>query len=279
MRPAENIEKLIKNVPVNTSAKRDEEVLEDVLNALEKTNNLQSAACRPNIWRIIMKSQITKLATAAVIVVAVVLSIVVLNQSATPAWAIEQTIKAIEGFKAIYSSGITVDENGKEFETEFWARPNMEGTGSGDLRMETKGGQVIVVNEQQNVTYKYDPGKNAVLVESGNRFYCRPWVDGKFFRIMKDVCLDWQEKYRTDESKDRDCVFVTARNPQSNQSYEFQFDLVTKLPVSGKVWQNSDFKGKPNIEADEIVYNPILPEGVFDFEIPDTAKVIDRTED
>ena len=105
------------------------------------------------------------------------------------------------------------------------------------------------------------------------------WVDGKFFRIMKDVCMDWQEKYRRDEPNDRDCVFVTARNPESNQSYEFQFDLETKLPVRGKVWQNSDFEGEPNIEADKIVYNPILPQGVFDFEIPNAAKVIDRAKD
>jgi len=49
MRPAENIEKLIRNVPINTSAKRDEEVLDDVLNALEKSNNIQSAAHQPNL--------------------------------------------------------------------------------------------------------------------------------------------------------------------------------------------------------------------------------------
>jgi len=279
MRPAENIEKLIGNVPINTSAKRDREVLDDVLNALEKSNNIRSAAHQPNIWRIIMKSRITKLATAAVIVIAVVLSITILNQSATPAWAIEQTIKAIEGFQAIYSSGVTVDENGTEFEAEFWARPNKDGTGSGDLRMETKGGQVIVVNEQQNVTYKFDPNQNVVLVESGNRFYCRPWINGEFFRKMKNFWTDWQEEYGEDESTGRDCVFVTARNLEDNQSYKFQFDLVTKLPVRVKVWQNSDFKGKPNIEADEIVYNPILPEGVFDFEVPKAATVIDRTKD
>ncbi|MFC1603460.1 outer membrane lipoprotein carrier protein LolA [Planctomycetota bacterium] len=226
-----------------------------------------------------MKSQITKLTTVAVIIVAVVLSITILNQSATPAWAIEQTIKAIEGFRAIYSLGVTVDENGTEFEAEFWARPNKDGTGSGDFRMETKGGQVIVVNEQQNVTYKYDPGKNVVLVESGNRFYCRPWINGEFFRKLKNVWTNWQEEYGEDEITSRDCVFVTARNLEDSQSYEFQFDLETKLPVRGKVWQNSDFKGKPNITANEIVYNPILPEGVFDFEIPKAATVIDRTKE
>jgi len=279
MRPTENIKKLIRNVPVNTNTERDHEVLNDVLNTLEKSNNLQLVDNQPNLWRLIMKSQITKLTTVAVIIVAVVLSITILNQSATPAWAIEQTIKAIEGFRAIYGSGITVDENGEECEFEFWARPNKDGTGSGDIRMEPKGGQVIVVNEQQNITHKYDPGKNVVLVESGIRFSGRPWADGKFFRKMKDICEDWQEKYGEDESTGRDCVFVTAKNLESNQSFEFQFDLETKMPVRAKGWFNSDFKGKPTYEVDNIVYNPILPEGVFDFEIPNAAKVIDRTKD
>jgi outer membrane lipoprotein-sorting protein len=279
MRPAENMEKLIRNVPINTSARRDREVFDDVLNALDKSHNTQSAARQSNIWSIIMKSQTTKLATAAVTIVAVVVSITILNKSATPAWAIEQTIKAIEEFRGFYSSGVTVDEYGKEYEAEFWARPNKDGTGSGDFRMETEGGQVIVVNEHQNVTYKYDPNQNVVLVESGNRFYCRPWINGEFFRKMKNFCTDWQEEYGEDESTGRDCVFVTARNLEDNQSYKFQFDLATKLPVRGTVWQNSDFKGKPNIDADEIVYNPKLPEGVFDFEIPNAATVIDRTKD
>ena len=77
MKPADNIEKLIKNVPVNTSAERDEEVLEDVLNALEKSNNLQSVVYLPNLWRITMKSKITKLGTAAVVVLVVIIGVAV----------------------------------------------------------------------------------------------------------------------------------------------------------------------------------------------------------
>ncbi len=229
---------------------------------------------RKEICRIIMKSPITKLATAAVIIVTVGFLVTILHYSASPAWAIEQTIEAIEGFQAIYSSGITVDEDGTEFEVKFWARPNREGTGSGDLRMEAKGGKVIVVNEVKDVTHKYDTAHNVVLVESGNRFYCRPWINGEYFQKMKESCTDWQEEYRKDELTGRDCVFVTARNPENNQSYKFQFDLGTKLPVRGKVWHNSDFKGKPYVTANEIIYNPPLAEGIFDFVIPEGAKVI-----
>ena len=223
-----------------------------------------------------MKSRITKLAAAAIIAIAVVLPVAILNYTAAPAWAIEQTIDAIEGFHAIYGSGVTVDENGNEFEFEYWARPRKDGTASGDLRMEAKGGQIIVVNEQKNVTYKYDPGKNVVFVESGITFYSNPWVNGEYFRTMKEDCTEWHEEYRKDELTGRYCVFVKAsdRDPGNNWSYNFQFDLETKLPIRGEVWNNSDFRGKPYVTANKVVYNPVLPEGIFDFTIPEGAKVI-----
>ncbi len=68
MRPAENIEKLIKNTKIDTNAKTDEAVLDDVLKAFEKSKNKKSVTHQPNIRRIIMKSRITKLSAAAVVV-------------------------------------------------------------------------------------------------------------------------------------------------------------------------------------------------------------------
>ena len=83
MRPRENIEKLIKDVELDTNAERDKAVLDDVLNALEDSKQLalskvegkKSAVIEPNIWRTIMKSPITKLAAAAVVVIAVLIGI------------------------------------------------------------------------------------------------------------------------------------------------------------------------------------------------------------
>lgn len=275
MRPAENIEKLIENLSDKTSAQMDLRVRQDMLHALEESYQ-QSAFTKQSTRQRIIKSPFIKLTAAAIITIAIVLPVVVLNYTAAPAWAIEQTIEAIEGFRAIYSSGITVDEKGNEFEFEYWARPRKDGTASGDLRMEAKGGQVIVVNEQKNVTYKYDPSKNVVSVESGITFYSSSWVNGEFFRTMKEGCTEWHEEYRKDELTGRDCVFVKAsdRDPGNNWSYVFQFDLETKLPIRGKVWNNSDFKGKPYVTANKVVYNPVLPEGIFDFTIPEGVKVI-----
>jgi len=275
MRPVENIEKLIKNLSDKTCVKMDERVRKNMLNALEESKK-PSAITRQKIRKIIIKSPITKLAAAATIAIAIVLPVAILNYTATPAWAIEQTLAAIEGFYAIYGSGITVDENGNEYEFEYWARPRKDGTASGDFRIETKGWKVTVANEQQNVTYRYDQRRNVVSVENGITLYSRPWFNGEFFRKMKEDCTEWHEEYRKDESTRRECVFVKAsdRDPGNNWSYIFQFDLESKLPIRLKMWSNSDFKGKPYVTVNEVVYNPVLPEGIFEFKIPEGIKVI-----
>jgi len=277
MRPAENIKHLIQNLSDKTSVQMDQRVRQDMLQALAESEKTL-ALMRLKIRRTVIKSPIAKLAAAAMIAIAIALPLAILNYTTAPAWAIEQTIEAIKGFHAIYGSGVTVDENSNEYEFEYWARPRKDGTASGDLRMEAKGGQIIVVNEQKNVTYKYDPHKNVVSVESGITFDSSPWVNGEYLRKMKAGCTDWHEEYRKDELTGRDCVFVRAsdRDPGNNWSYMFQFDLETKLPIRLKVWSNSDFKGKPYVTANKVVYNPVLPEGIFDFTIPEGVQVIKR---
>lgn len=74
MRKAEDIKRLIKNLHDRTSAQMDERVLTDVLRALEESEKT-SALTQPNIRRTIMKSHITKLAAAAVVITVVVLGL------------------------------------------------------------------------------------------------------------------------------------------------------------------------------------------------------------
>ena len=80
MRPSENIEKMIKNINIETNAKTDQAVLGDVVQAFEKSKG-DLAITQPSIWRIIMKSRMTKLAAAAVILLFSLLSINILIKS------------------------------------------------------------------------------------------------------------------------------------------------------------------------------------------------------
>jgi hypothetical protein len=77
MKSAENIEKLIKNLDldIDTNAKTDQIILGELIEAHEKSKKMKSALVEPNIRRTIMKSPITKLAVAAVIITVVALGL------------------------------------------------------------------------------------------------------------------------------------------------------------------------------------------------------------
>jgi len=98
MRPAENIKNLIKKLRYKPSAEAHNRMLVNVLQALDESQKTTSAP-KPNIWRIIMKNRITKLATVAVIVIVTIVAISHFTGSidvATPAFAdvLEQIYKA-----------------------------------------------------------------------------------------------------------------------------------------------------------------------------------------
>ena len=70
MRPTEKIKRFFDRAGISTNSEMDEKVFDKVLAAYKETN---SAAVRPKIGRIIMRSKITKLAAAAVIIIAAVI--------------------------------------------------------------------------------------------------------------------------------------------------------------------------------------------------------------
>jgi outer membrane lipoprotein-sorting protein len=274
MNSADNIEKIVSHVSFRAGPEMDQRLWADTRRAQEQS---QARTATPNGRRRLnrtMRNSHTKWAVAAMIPLAVMLSVLVSEALREPAWAIEQTIAALEGFRAVYATGIFSLDGKTEVQAESWARPNKDGTRSGDMRIQTTSGYCIVVNEDRDSTHIYDPARNAVEIRGGDGLYCRPWVNGDYFRHMKEACEEWREEYTKDAATGRRCVMVKARNLHDGQSYEFHFDLQTKLPLRGKVWQNPDFIGSPYFNIDKIVYNPALPEGIFDFQIPAGATIV-----
>ncbi len=97
MKPTESFIKLIRDLHVldiNTSSEMDRRILHDVLKAQKEYKRTKLAGAQPDIWRIIMKNPITKIAAAAVVLAAVVLSITIFDNTVQEAYAIEQSIKA-----------------------------------------------------------------------------------------------------------------------------------------------------------------------------------------
>ena len=73
MRPT-NINKLIQKLHLRASSELDARVHADISDLLAEPDKTLPAFTKPNLWRIIMKSRITKLAAAAVIIVVLLVS-------------------------------------------------------------------------------------------------------------------------------------------------------------------------------------------------------------
>ena len=73
MKTAEKIKRLFFKSNVTVGSKVDDKILGDTLSAFEKSIASDSVDYRPNMWRIIMKSKMTKFAATAVIILAVFL--------------------------------------------------------------------------------------------------------------------------------------------------------------------------------------------------------------
>ncbi|GAG85455.1 unnamed protein product, partial [marine sediment metagenome] len=222
-------------------------------NKLEQ-NLLAAMAKQPRqikIWRTIMKNRITKLATAAVIILIAVLGITLLEKSATPAWAIEQTIEVLKRYSAAHISGVAISEDGLPHSFELWARANEDHTQSRDFKSEADTGQVLWV--QGNDTYNYDPNQNTVHIRRGERAQINPWLGRDLLQTLERYTNDWQVSYGNDPATGRERVFVTCSHPHAHaggpKSWRFEFDLETKLPVRFKEWHNLQRKGKPDIDV------------------------------
>jgi len=165
MRPAENIEKLIKKLHYKAGAETHEKVLGNVLQALDKHEKQKSNpplcfAKRSNgfeIWRTTMNSKITKLATAAAVIVAVLVGFHYLGGSAGSAYAdvVERLQKARTLLYTVTTSTAVEGMPGMRMEIAF-KEP-------GYMRMTMPGGYVSVMDCLQGKGLSIIPQKKQFI--------------------------------------------------------------------------------------------------------------------
>ena len=116
MRSADNINESIKKLHVPVSARLDEKIYGEISRAAGTKE--KRLAKPPIVWRIIMKSKLTKLAVAAVIIIVAVLSLTIFDKSVPSAYALEQTIEASRDLRLLYFEYFS-DPEGKPIK-ECW---------------------------------------------------------------------------------------------------------------------------------------------------------------
>ncbi len=253
--------------------------------------NLLSALNRQSrriqIWRIIMKSQVTKFAAAAAIIVAVVLSVTILNNSASTVWAIEQSIEAVSQYKAVFVEGLDSErtwiEGGSLEQRPFksWAVANEDQTMVEKYRHELNGVPYIITNGKK--TWRYDLETNTVRIEDRPYIASECWCGSQFLEQIKSFLgedIPWEVTYGKDPTTGKQRVFLKIawleKRYNGPRSMWIEFDVESKLLVSLKQWENANWEGPPTLIVEKITYYENLPDDLFEFEIPEGATVIEE---
>ena len=158
MRPAEDIKRLIKNSGVKISSDMDKRILGNALEELEKLKHTKPLGPRPGVWRKIMNSKLTRLATAAGVII--VVSLLLRNGSvdlATPAFAdITEAMKKVPWMHQEsrgFERGITgLGEQWFGFEAKVFAGKDSTG-------------KIYFWNIKEHKRYEYDPKSQTVTID------------------------------------------------------------------------------------------------------------------
>jgi len=143
MRPSENIEKLIKKLHYETSAETHDRVLGNVLMALDKKQ--KAGAMAPDIWRMIMKTKMIKLAAAAVIIAVVLVGINLLGGNGANA-VYASVVKQLHYARTMTYSIVTRTP----VESMPTLRQQMAFKEPGFMRTTTADGYITVIDWNQN---------------------------------------------------------------------------------------------------------------------------------
>ena len=269
-----NIEKLIRDLRVfdiNTSGDLDKRILDDALRTQEEQKKKAQVRTESDIWRIIMKNRKTQLVASAVIILAVVLTMTLWDTSAPTAYAIEQTIEAMR--KVTTARCVVTTITGEQI--KMWIKVNPE-TGENDhFYMDSPDKTVVSTPDE---TYIYHKGKNVVIHLKGGGHVASHVRFGRFIEDMVDAANSMGGLVKIKSHNiDGEKPVILLMIETDELILESKVDSNTKLPMA----MTLKYKGKPQPgrigqSINEMCYDLPLPEGIFEFEIPEGAEVIEQ---
>ncbi|MGA1979214.1 MAG: hypothetical protein ABSG99_01430 [Sedimentisphaerales bacterium] len=302
MRPAENIKKLIQNASIKTNPKVNKAVLNSLFDEQDKSRETSSAILQPSVWRIIMKSRITKFAAAVTIIAAIVISVTVWNSSiptasASAAQVLTEAAKAVGDVRSIHIKArmrtLPADNFGMigmEFDfvpIEMWKK--LDDTGIVLWRVE-KPGRILVMDGNStimlikpNTAVKerpcpigsfdtwYAPLMNVdeiidnVLKETMERSNNQLCMHNEVLKEGTELVLETESAAQGDFTNDW-CKnkFIT----ESDHKKVYRFDAETKLLKGFEVFVHTDKEDVLVFEVTDIEYNPQIDNSLFTLELP-----------
>lgn len=283
MSSAEKIKKLFAKSEVMVNTKIDDRIVSDAFTALNESEKTKSLSAEPNIWGMIIKSKITKITAAAIIVIAVVLSIIFLNKSATTVYAIEHTIEANRTMRYLHLRYF--DSSHVDVVKECWLEFDETGQAA-NVRINWSewmaGGEVVVwnqdktqiLNRKQNFLITFnDEIYTARVLSMAGRENPRLAVERLYERQAKG-----EVKIEIEPPSKAEPITVTATGLANNaKRFVLLVDQATNLVTSLKWYQltNGEYEYQGVMEYHD--YNVPIDSKMFslDDEVTGDIKVID----
>jgi len=265
MKPADRIKKLINKSDVRTTSETDKRILGGALEHLEKLKHKKSAPIQPNIWRTIMKSRITKLTAAAVIIIAILIGVHYLGGSidgASLAWA--EVVEQISSYTKYKCRQRVVREQGPEYPTMQVYHLNLQ-----QRRQEVEDGSIHIIDMRGTdaITVELYPAQMKATVTKLIGF--GPTKDPHIIEMVKRFEQESTERLGTKEVDGK--ILQGFRHvPNEHNDFTVWVDPETKLPVEIELVHTQ--RGQ-TIFLDEFEFDFELHPSAFSTDIPDGYEV------
>jgi len=268
MRPLDNIEKLIKKLRYKPSAETHDRVLGNVFRALDESEKRKSAPSQPNIWRIIMKSKITKLAAAAVIIIAVLIGVNQFTGSidgSSVAWA--EVVEQINRHTKYKCRQRVVREQGPQIPVKDVYHMNLS-----LRRQEAENGdiQIIDMRGTDTITVQLYPDQMKAIVTKG--IGAGPRKDPHIIEMVKRFEQESTERLGTKKVNGK--ILQGFRHvPNEYNDWTVWVDPETKLPVEIEIKHTQGGQTYRTILMDEFEFDFDLDASAFSTKVPDGYEV------
>ena len=259
MRPTDNIHKLIKKLQVEPGLDMDRKVHSRITTALEKCKKTKPAVCMPSSGRIIMKSRITKFATAAVIIIAVLISI---NQFGGSSIAFGDILKNIENAKTLTWKSTHITKGQKPQVTRTMVLEPYY------MRVEFKDGKVWILDHSKGKTLVLNPSRKIAVISSTAKTSLDVYNTFKNFQNMEGFLVEEVDQRQIDG---KSAIGFRLTKEDGSQQIMVWADLETELPIlieetktdvqSSHVFQVITNDIVFDVELDEALFNIEPPEG------------------
>jgi hypothetical protein len=272
MRHSDHIEKAIKSYcnnqksMVKTTSEMDEKVIRD---AIAGYKNNHQAVIRPSQWRYIMKSNYSKLAAAAMIVVTLIIGNTFFNiqpDGATVAWAdMIETMKAQQWIHGV------VDYETKERNGTFqmWVSLNPL-----VMILDKDGQEMTYFDLDRKVLQQYSHSDNVVTINSMEGMQLEELDVQSPVELMEKIIQDMQTDQheitsRIETQAGKEVEIITGKGPHKTST-------ITKDVESGLITFASASETNGESKTVTFDYPDKGPVDIFALGIPDDAEIIDN---